>query len=154
MLNVFHGFRILLNYVVVRVSIFACRRGNIEIFVQIETVRWWLIHWIKLSGLWATGPRGLGTSLRMVWFHCLQLHWSRATRALIAGVRAGRGHPARPAWTSASRYLVPRTAPPAHVQTKKSAPRQRITARTTNALRNAAPQICVIRARVGLGGCQ
>ena len=43
MLNVFHGFCTLPNFAVVRVSIFACTRGNIEIFVQIQTVRWWLI---------------------------------------------------------------------------------------------------------------
>ena len=51
-----NGFRTLPNFAVVRVSIFACTRGNIEIFVQIETVRWWLIHWVMSSGLWTTGP--------------------------------------------------------------------------------------------------
>ena len=54
---------------VVRVSIFAVTRGNIEIFVQIETVRWWLIYGIKLSGLWITGPRlSAGVGYTFKWF--------------------------------------------------------------------------------------
>ena len=54
---------------VVRVSIFAVTRGNIEIFVQIETVRWWLIYGIKLSGLWITGPwLSAGVGYTFKWF--------------------------------------------------------------------------------------
>ena len=37
-LNVVQGFRTLPNLIVVRVCIFACTRGNTEIFAQIETV--------------------------------------------------------------------------------------------------------------------
>ena len=37
-LNVVQDFRTLPNLVVVRVCIFDCTRGNIEIFAQIETV--------------------------------------------------------------------------------------------------------------------
>ena len=37
-LNVVHGFLTLPNLAVVRVCIFACKRGNTEIFAQIETV--------------------------------------------------------------------------------------------------------------------
>ena len=37
-LNVVQGFRTLSNLTVVRVCIFACTRGNTEIFAQIETV--------------------------------------------------------------------------------------------------------------------
>ena len=36
-LNVVQGFRTLANLTVVRVCIFACTRGNNEIFAQIET---------------------------------------------------------------------------------------------------------------------
>ena len=38
-LNVIQGFRTLPNLTVVRVCIFACTRGNTEIFTQIETCR-------------------------------------------------------------------------------------------------------------------
>ena len=37
-LNVVQGFRTLPNVAVFRVCIFACKRGNTEIFAQIETV--------------------------------------------------------------------------------------------------------------------
>ena len=37
-LNVVQGFRTLPNFTVVRVCIFACTRGNTEIFAQIEIV--------------------------------------------------------------------------------------------------------------------
>ena len=39
MLNVIQGFRTLPNLAVVRVCMFACKRGNTEIFTQIETGR-------------------------------------------------------------------------------------------------------------------